>query len=158
MSRSKELNKFNRGSIVGCHLYLKSVREIADILQKPKSTVNDVIVKWKRRDMEISQECQYSSGISVSNKIARRKLKNLRFHGRAATHKKTSLHRMRSNDSIGAEITVIGVRTCGKLLFGVRNLALQSSSRMDTSGFDGCPVNVSLLTALCQLLSLVVEA
>ena len=48
MSKAKELSEFDRGSIVGCHLYGKSVREIADILQKPKSTVSDVNVKWKR--------------------------------------------------------------------------------------------------------------
>ncbi|GFX17510.1 uncharacterized protein TNCV_3411101 [Trichonephila clavipes] len=49
MSKSKELSEFDRGSIVGCHLCGKSVREIEDILQKPTSTVSDVIVEWKRR-------------------------------------------------------------------------------------------------------------
>ncbi|GFT63492.1 hypothetical protein TNCV_869741 [Trichonephila clavipes] len=43
MSKSKELSEFDRGSIVGCHLCGKSVREIAAILQKPKSIVSDVI-------------------------------------------------------------------------------------------------------------------
>ncbi|GFX12891.1 hypothetical protein TNCV_283191 [Trichonephila clavipes] len=52
MSKSKELSEFDRGSIEGCHLCRKSVRETADILQKPKSTVSDVIVKWKRRENE----------------------------------------------------------------------------------------------------------
>ncbi|GFT86359.1 hypothetical protein TNCV_3258811 [Trichonephila clavipes] len=47
MSKSKELSEFDRGSTVGCHLCGKSVHEIADILQKPKSTVRDVIGKWK---------------------------------------------------------------------------------------------------------------
>ncbi|GFS84182.1 HTH_Tnp_Tc3_2 domain-containing protein [Trichonephila clavipes] len=121
MSKSKELSEFDRGIIAGCHLCGKSVREIADILQKPKSTVRDVIVKWKRRGnetaekrtgrpkilgershvtlkrvvkqnresslVEISQEFQSSSGISVSSRTVRRELKNLEFHGRAATHK-----------------------------------------------------------------------
>ncbi|GFV39595.1 regulator of chromosome condensation 2 [Trichonephila clavipes] len=106
MNNSKELSEFDRGSIVGCHLCGKSVREIADILHKPKSTVNDVIVKWKRRGsevaekrigrpkilgersrkalkrvvkqnrksslVEISQEFQSSSGISVSSRTVRR--------------------------------------------------------------------------------------
>ncbi|KAF8793483.1 hypothetical protein HNY73_004957 [Argiope bruennichi] len=49
MSKSKELNEFDRGSIVERHLCKKSVLEVVDILQKPKSTENDVIVKWKRR-------------------------------------------------------------------------------------------------------------
>ncbi|GFW66661.1 regulator of chromosome condensation 2 [Trichonephila clavipes] len=56
MSKSKELSEFDRGSIVGCHIYGKSVREIADILQKPKSTVSDVIVKWKRRGSETADK------------------------------------------------------------------------------------------------------
>ncbi|GFW21779.1 tRNA-binding domain-containing protein [Trichonephila clavipes] len=106
MSKSKEFSEFDRGSIEGCHLCRKSVRETADILQKPKSTVSDVIVKWKRRGIdtaekrtgrpkilgersrrtlkrvvkqscksslvEISQEFQSSSGISVSRRTVRR--------------------------------------------------------------------------------------
>ncbi|GFU02840.1 regulator of chromosome condensation 2 [Trichonephila clavipes] len=106
MSKSKELSEFDRGSIVGCHLCGKSVRDIADILQKPKSTVNDVIVKCKSRGsemaekrtgwpkilgersrrtlkrvakqnrksslVEISQEFQSSSGISVSSRTVHR--------------------------------------------------------------------------------------
>ncbi|GFT97932.1 regulator of chromosome condensation 2 [Trichonephila clavipes] len=56
MSKLKELSEFDRGSIVGCHLCEKSVREIADILQKPKSTVSDVIVKWKRRGSETKEK------------------------------------------------------------------------------------------------------
>lgn len=121
MSKSNELSEFDRGSIVGCHLCGKSVREIADILQKPKSTVSDVIVNWKRRGMEtaekragrpkklgersrrtlkrvvkqnrksslleISQEFQSSSDVSVSSRTVRRELNNLGFHGRAAAHK-----------------------------------------------------------------------
>ncbi|GFU80711.1 RCC2 homolog [Trichonephila clavipes] len=106
MSKSKELSEFDRGSIMGCYLCGKSVREIADILQKPKSTVSDEIGKWKRRVsemaekrigrpkilgersrrtlkrvvkenrksslVEISQEFQSSSGISVSSRTVRR--------------------------------------------------------------------------------------
>ncbi|GFW33379.1 regulator of chromosome condensation 2 [Trichonephila clavipes] len=52
MSKSKELSEFDRGSIVGCHLCGKSVHEIVDMLQKPKSTVSDKIVEWKRRGSE----------------------------------------------------------------------------------------------------------
>ncbi|GFV56676.1 transposable element Tcb2 transposase [Trichonephila clavipes] len=99
MRKSKELRKFDRGSKMGCHLCEKSVREIADILQKPKSTVNDVIVKCRRTLkrvvkqnrksslVEISHKFQSSSGISVSSRTIRRELKNLGFHGRAAAHK-----------------------------------------------------------------------
>ncbi|GFV39594.1 hypothetical protein TNCV_4173031 [Trichonephila clavipes] len=41
---------------------------------------------------------------------------------------------MRSIDCNGVDLTVIGLCTCGKLFFGVMNLALQSGSRMDASG------------------------
>ncbi|GFW94512.1 regulator of chromosome condensation 2 [Trichonephila clavipes] len=121
MSKSKKLSEFDRGNIVGCHLCGKSVREIPDILQKPKFTVSDVIVKWKLRGsetaekrtgrpkilgehsritlkrvvkqnrksslVEISQEFQSSSEISVSFRTVRGELRNLGFHGRAAAHK-----------------------------------------------------------------------
>ncbi|GFX77608.1 RNase H domain-containing protein [Trichonephila clavipes] len=56
MSKSKELREFDRGSIVGCYFCGKSVREIADILHKPKSTGSDVIVKWKRRGSETAEK------------------------------------------------------------------------------------------------------
>ncbi|GFV81649.1 regulator of chromosome condensation 2 [Trichonephila clavipes] len=88
---------------------------------KLKSTVSDVIVKWKRRGsetaekrtgrpkilgersrrtlkrivkqnrksslVEISQEFQNSSLISVNSRTVRLQLKNLGFHGCAAAHK-----------------------------------------------------------------------
>ncbi|GFV89658.1 uncharacterized protein TNCV_1576311 [Trichonephila clavipes] len=85
MSKSKELSEFDRGSIMGCHLCGKSVREIADILQKPKSTVSNVIVKWKRRGSETAkneQELVLAAGLSVE-----RVKRNLGFHGCAAAHK-----------------------------------------------------------------------
>ncbi|GFV49769.1 transposable element Tcb2 transposase [Trichonephila clavipes] len=47
---------FDRGSIVGFHLCGKSVREVTDILQKPKSTVRDVIVKCKSRVGETAEK------------------------------------------------------------------------------------------------------
>ncbi|GFW81497.1 transposable element Tc1 transposase [Trichonephila clavipes] len=121
MSKSKKLSEIDCGSIVECHLCGKSFRKIVDILQKPKSTVSDVIVKWKRQYsemaeqrtgrpkilgepsrrtlkravkqsrksslLEISQEFQSLSGISVSSRTVRRELKNLGFHHCAATHK-----------------------------------------------------------------------
>ncbi|GFU59694.1 regulator of chromosome condensation 2 [Trichonephila clavipes] len=37
-------------------LWGKSVHEIEDILQKPKFTVSDVIVKWKRRGSETAEK------------------------------------------------------------------------------------------------------
>ncbi|XP_058495727.1 aminoacyl tRNA synthase complex-interacting multifunctional protein 1-like [Solea solea] len=48
MGRSEELSDFQRGTVVGCHLSKKSVREISALLDLPRSTVSSVILKWKR--------------------------------------------------------------------------------------------------------------
>ncbi|GFW60370.1 regulator of chromosome condensation 2 [Trichonephila clavipes] len=145
------------------------IREIADILQKPKSTVSDVIVKRRgsetadkrtgrpkilgersRRTLkrvvkqnrksslvEISQEFQSSSGISVSSWTVRRELKNLGFHSRAAAHKPNITPQNAKHRLQWCKAPVIGLWTCGKLFFGMMNLALQSGSRRDASGFGG---------------------
>lgn len=48
MGRSEELSEFQRGTVVGCYLCKKSVREISAMLNLPRSTVSAVILKWKR--------------------------------------------------------------------------------------------------------------
>ncbi|XP_064876722.1 protein RCC2 homolog [Oncorhynchus nerka] len=48
MVRTKELSDFQRGTVIGCHLSNKSVRQISALLELPRSTVSAVIVKWKR--------------------------------------------------------------------------------------------------------------
>ncbi|XP_061586631.1 aminoacyl tRNA synthase complex-interacting multifunctional protein 1-like [Cololabis saira] len=48
MGRGEELSDFQRGTVVGCHLCKKSVREISALLELPRSTVSAVILKWKR--------------------------------------------------------------------------------------------------------------
>ena len=48
MGQSEELSDFQRGTVIGCHLSNKSVREISALLELPQSTVSAVIVKWKR--------------------------------------------------------------------------------------------------------------
>ncbi|XP_057698401.1 aminoacyl tRNA synthase complex-interacting multifunctional protein 1-like isoform X1 [Corythoichthys intestinalis] len=48
MGRSGELSEFQRGTVVGCHMCNKSLRQIANLLNLPRSTVNNVIVQWKR--------------------------------------------------------------------------------------------------------------
>ncbi|GFX40671.1 transposable element Tc1 transposase [Trichonephila clavipes] len=87
MSKSKKLSEFDRGSIVGCHLCGKSVRQIANILLESKSTNSEKSSETKSSLVEISQEFQSSSGISVSGRTVRREFKNLGFHRRAVTHK-----------------------------------------------------------------------
>jgi hypothetical protein len=48
MGRSGELSKLECGLVIGRHISKKSVRDIVTLLKLPKSTVGDVIVKWKR--------------------------------------------------------------------------------------------------------------
>ncbi|GFW77628.1 HTH_Tnp_Tc3_2 domain-containing protein [Trichonephila clavipes] len=97
MSKSKELSEFDRGSIVGCHLCGKSVRNetVEKRTGRPKilgershRTLKRVVKKNHKSSLvEISQEFQSPSGISVSSRTVRRELKNLEFHGHAASHK-----------------------------------------------------------------------
>ncbi|KAM9314564.1 aminoacyl tRNA synthase complex-interacting multifunctional protein 1-like isoform 2-T2 [Pholidichthys leucotaenia] len=47
MGRGKELSDFQRGTVVGCHICNKSVREISALLNLPRSTVSYVIRNWK---------------------------------------------------------------------------------------------------------------
>ncbi len=48
MGRGEELSDFQRGTVVGCYMCKKSVREISALLNLPRSTVSSVILKWKR--------------------------------------------------------------------------------------------------------------
>lgn len=51
MGRREELSDFQRGTVVGCHMCKKSVREISSLLNMPRSTVNAVILRWKREGL-----------------------------------------------------------------------------------------------------------
>ena len=55
MGRTEELNDFQRGTVIGCHLSNKSVHQISALLELPRSTVSAVIVKWKRLGATIAQ-------------------------------------------------------------------------------------------------------
>ncbi|CAI9542730.1 unnamed protein product [Staurois parvus] len=45
---SQELNEFKRGTVIGCHLFNKSIRDISLLLNIPHSTVSGIITKWKQ--------------------------------------------------------------------------------------------------------------
>jgi hypothetical protein len=47
MGRSGELSDFEHGLVIVCHISQKSVRDTATFLKLPKSTVGDMIMKWK---------------------------------------------------------------------------------------------------------------
>ncbi|CAI9563266.1 unnamed protein product, partial [Staurois parvus] len=48
MGCSQELSEFKRGTVIGCHLYNKSICEISLLLNIPQSTVSGIITKWKQ--------------------------------------------------------------------------------------------------------------
>ncbi|CAI9591136.1 unnamed protein product [Staurois parvus] len=48
MGRSQELSEFKRGTVIGCHLCNKSIREISLLLNIPRSTVSGIKTKWKQ--------------------------------------------------------------------------------------------------------------
>ena len=48
MCRSQELSEFQRGTVIGCHLWNQPSREISSLLNIPQSTVSGVKTKWKR--------------------------------------------------------------------------------------------------------------
>ncbi|CAI9545848.1 unnamed protein product [Staurois parvus] len=48
MGRSQELSGFKRGSVIGCHLCNKSIRETSLLLNIPQSTVSGIITKWNQ--------------------------------------------------------------------------------------------------------------
>ncbi|CAI9592900.1 unnamed protein product, partial [Staurois parvus] len=48
MGCSQELSELNSGTVIGCHLCNKPIREISLLLNIPRLTVSDIIKKWKQ--------------------------------------------------------------------------------------------------------------
>ncbi|CAI9548044.1 unnamed protein product [Staurois parvus] len=48
MGHSQELSEFKRGTVIGCHLCNKSIRDISLLLNIPWTTVGGIITKWKQ--------------------------------------------------------------------------------------------------------------
>ncbi|CAI9600331.1 unnamed protein product, partial [Staurois parvus] len=48
MGHSQELSEFKPGTVIGCHLCNKSIRDIFLLLNIPQSTVSGIITKWKQ--------------------------------------------------------------------------------------------------------------
>ncbi|CAI9577457.1 unnamed protein product [Staurois parvus] len=55
MGHSQELSEFKRGSVIGCHLCNKCLREISLLLNIPQSTVCGIITKSKQLGKTASQ-------------------------------------------------------------------------------------------------------
>ncbi|CAI9561378.1 unnamed protein product [Staurois parvus] len=48
VGRFQELSEFKRGTVIGCHLCNKSIREISLLLNILQSAVSGIITKWKQ--------------------------------------------------------------------------------------------------------------
>ncbi|CAI9592812.1 unnamed protein product [Staurois parvus] len=48
MGHPQELSEVKSGTVIGCHLCNKSIREISLLLNIPWSTVSGIITKWKQ--------------------------------------------------------------------------------------------------------------
>ncbi|CAI9557161.1 unnamed protein product [Staurois parvus] len=48
MGRFQELSDFKHGTVIGCHLCNKSIRDISLPLNIPWSRVSGIITKWKQ--------------------------------------------------------------------------------------------------------------
>ncbi|CAI9561693.1 unnamed protein product, partial [Staurois parvus] len=48
MGRSQELSDSKRGTVIGCHLCNKSIRDISWLLNIPRPTVSGIVTKWKQ--------------------------------------------------------------------------------------------------------------
>ena len=67
MARTEELSDFQRGTVIGCHLSNKSVRQSSAMLEMPRSTVSAVIVKWKRLGNVACGMLSHSSSMAVQS-------------------------------------------------------------------------------------------
>ncbi|CAI9624003.1 unnamed protein product [Staurois parvus] len=66
MGRSQELSEFKRGTVIGCHLCNKSIGEISLLLNIPRSTVSDIITKWKQLGTTATQPHKMTERVSAS--------------------------------------------------------------------------------------------
>ncbi|CAI9555357.1 unnamed protein product [Staurois parvus] len=54
MGRSQELSEFKHGTVIGCNLCNKSIREISLLLNIPRSTVSGIITNgsnWEQQQL-----------------------------------------------------------------------------------------------------------
>lgn len=83
MPKTRELTDFERGEIVGLSKGDHSVRDISNILQIPKSTVQDVLKKY--RDQGMVSTASRSGRPPILSKQDQRKLGRLARNNRQAT-------------------------------------------------------------------------
>ncbi|CAI9544436.1 unnamed protein product [Staurois parvus] len=55
MGHSQELSEFKCGTMIGCHLCNKSIREISLLVNISRSTVSGIVSKWKQLGTKATQ-------------------------------------------------------------------------------------------------------
>ncbi|CAI9614185.1 unnamed protein product [Staurois parvus] len=55
MGHSLELSEFKHGTVIGCHLCNKSIREVSLLLNIPWSTLSGIITKWEQLGITATQ-------------------------------------------------------------------------------------------------------
>ncbi|CAI9595231.1 unnamed protein product, partial [Staurois parvus] len=76
IDRSQELSEFKCGTVIGCHLCNKSIREISLLLNIPRSTVSGIITKWKQLGTTATQpqsewgQCMLKRTVRRSNQLS----------------------------------------------------------------------------------------
>ncbi|CAI9534649.1 unnamed protein product [Staurois parvus] len=88
MGRSQELNELKRGTVIGCHLCNKSIRDISLLLNIPRSTDSGIITKWKQLGStatqprsERGQRMLKCNSAAISTTTVHRELHRMGFHG-----------------------------------------------------------------------------
>ncbi|CAI9599150.1 unnamed protein product [Staurois parvus] len=51
MGRSQELSELKHGTVIGCHMCNKFIRESSLVLNIPHSTVSGIITKWEQQQL-----------------------------------------------------------------------------------------------------------
>ena len=176
MGCSEELSDFKRGTVIGCHLCNKTVREMSWLLNIPRSTVSDIIRKWKRlgttatqprsgRQRKITERGQrllrhmvHKSGQRSADSIAKGFRASTGINVSTKTAPGASWNgfpwpsscMQASCHQVQCQVSD-GLWSSRNMFCGVTNHASLFGSQMGESGFGGCRENVTCLTALCQL-------
>ncbi|CAI9541566.1 unnamed protein product [Staurois parvus] len=64
MGRSQEISELKCGTMIGCHLCNKSIREISLLLNIPRLTVSSILTKLKQLGMKETPNAMQSSKYS----------------------------------------------------------------------------------------------
>lgn len=100
MARGAELTDFQKGEIIGCHLANLSIRQISKKLDLPKSTIGNVLTRWKTEG-------------NVQTKSRTGRPRKLTERGRRSLNRIVTKSRRMSLDTVTSEFQAsTGVAAC----------------------------------------------